>query len=435
MIRQAIHWVCTTKAKAWQTGLQARATRSGEANLCWDGTRDQVWEGFGGCFNELGWRALGALRAADRNAIMDALFDRNDGCRFNLCRLPIGASDYAAEWYSHNEVPGDLAMKHFSIARDEQYLIPYIRLALKRRRDLKLFASPWSPPTWMKSPPVYNYGTIVWQPDVLQSYALYFAKFVEAYRRAGIAVHQVHMQNEPLADQKFPSCLWKGAQMREFIRDYLAPTFRRRRLPCELWLGTLNTDDFNGYPLAVLTDPVAQRHVAGISFQWAGKGAVQRAHACWPDLRLMQSENECGDGRNTWEYAAYIFGLMQHYIANGVNAYVYWNMVLEDGGVSTWGWKQNSMVTIDVPRRKARFTPEFYVMKHFARFVDPGAVRLGLTGDWAGNAVAFANPCGGRVVVVQNPLPEARKLLFVEDRIRFAAKLPADSINTFTVGG
>lgn len=141
---------------------------------------------------------------------LHSLFHPEGEHRFTICRLPIGASDYAEQWYSHNEVDGDVAMDHFSIERDFKYLIPYIKEALRYNPDLRLFASPWSPPTWMKFPKAYNYGTLRWEKEILEAYALYFVKFVEAYREAGITIHQVHVQNEVIADQKFPSCMWTG---------------------------------------------------------------------------------------------------------------------------------------------------------------------------------------------------------------------------------
>ncbi len=143
-------------------------------------------DGFGGCFNELGYQALSHLTEDERNQILDALFFNNGDCRFSICRLPIGASDYALEWYSLNDTPEDYDMRDFSIERDKKYIIPYIREALKRNPDLKLFASPWSPPTWMKHPKAYNYGTLRWEPKVLEAYALYFVKFVQAYEQEGI---------------------------------------------------------------------------------------------------------------------------------------------------------------------------------------------------------------------------------------------------------
>ncbi len=428
-------WICTTPAKPWSARpLPPAATPAGDGlALHLTEARHQIWEGTGGCFNELGWLALAGLPARARDGVLRALFDpAADSCRFNLCRLPIGASDYAAQWYSLNETPGDLAMRRFTIARDRQYLIPYARAALALRPDLRLFASPWSPPTWLKHPPVYNYGTLVWRPAVLRAYALYFVRYLQAYRRAGVRVHQIHPQNEPVADQKFPSCLWTGAQLREFIRDYLAPAFAAHKLDTEIWLGTLNTDDYDGFIATVLDDPAARRLIAGVGFQWAGKGAVARTAASWPGVRLMQTENECGDGRNSWEYAHYIFRLWQHYVTHGVNAYVYWNLVLAAGGQSTWGWRQNSLVTI-APDGAVTYTPEFYVMKHVGRYVTPGARRLGLAGAWAGNAFAFENPDGTRVVLCHNSRAEPRPLTVVDGARAWALSVPAGSFNTFVL--
>lgn len=422
-------WITTTRQQAWQTAKCAPVTNAA-VDLRVGNERHQVWDGWGGCFNELGWIALTSLPAARRTAVLRELFDARDGCRFNLCRLPIGASDYAAEWYSHNETAGDLAMKHFSIGRDQRHLLPYIKAALALKPDLQLFASPWSPPTWMKFPAAYNYGTLIWTRENLQAYARYFVKFVEAYRRAGVRIRQIHPQNEPVADQKFPSCLWTGEQLRDFIRDHLGPAFARHPLDCEIWLGTLNTDDYDGFVNTTLSDPAANRFITGIGLQWAGKGMTQRVHAAWPGKKLMQTENECGDGRNTWEYAQYVFSLLQHYITNGANGYIYWNMVLAPTGLSTWGWRQNSMVTIDPQARTVTYNPEFYVMKHFSRFIAPGAVRLGTSGSLSANAVAFANPDGTRVVVVANPLKNERRCVVDNGHAACQIILPPESFNT-----
>jgi glucosylceramidase len=222
----------------------------------------------------------------------------------------------------------------------------------------------------MKRPRAYNYGTFVMAPKYLRAYARYCRKFVEAYAREGLAIGQFHPQNEPLADQKFPSCRWTGGQMATFIGDYLGPEFRRAGLATEIWLGTLNTDDFDGWPRTVLRHPTARRYVKGVGLQWAGKGMVQRLAEAYPALPLMQTENECGDGQNSWPYAEYVFGLLRHYLTNGVSAYVYWNMILAPGGRSTWGWPQNAMITVDPATGRVTLNPEFYVMKHLTRFVD-----------------------------------------------------------------
>lgn len=445
MSNQTIQWFSTSKAKAWQSQAHHLTDTQESANLILTGETYQLVEGFGGCFNELGYVGLNHLEKDDRDRVLHSLFHPEGEHKFTICRLPIGASDYALEWYSHNETDGDVEMKHFSIERDQQYLIPFIREALQLNPDLKLFASPWSPPTWMKSPKAYNYGTLRWEKDILKAYALYFVKFVQAYREAGITIHQIHVQNEVIADQKFPSCVWTGEQLREFIRDYLGPAFEEHGLDTEIWLGTINAPDpweelmkktstgFDEYAHTVLSDPQVYKYIKGVGYQWAGKNAIQRTVASYPELRYMQTENECGNGENSWDYAKYVYNLYQHYFTNGVNAYIYWNMVLEPKGKSTWGWEQNSMITVDPTDRKPVLNPEYYVMKHFSHFVLPGARRIGLRGSWTGNAVAFQNTDGQRVLVIANPFKESRVLNLSLGKTTHRLELEPESFNTIVI--
>lgn len=437
-------WYSTTEDRQWEqidlTGLEC--LEDSDDTLEITESRYQTIDGFGGCFNELGWIALSKISEDQRNDILDELFLTDSGCKFNFCRIPIGASDYAAEWYSLNETADDYEMKNFTLDRDRKYLLPYIKESLKRRSDMKFFASPWSPPAWMKFPKAYNYGTLVWDKKTLDAYALYFLKFVEEYQKEGVLVNQIHVQNEPAHDHKFPSCLWTGDQFREFIGDYLGPFFEKNGLETEIWLGTINApelgsrklqSDYDHYANLVLSDKKAGKYVKGVSYQWEGKNVIQRTNESWPEIKLMQSENECGDGNNTWEYAHYVFGLFRHYLRNGVGSYIYWNMVLETGGTSTWGWNQNSLVSIDPNTKEVTFNPEFYVMKHFSHFIEPGAVRLGTKGHYTGNSIAFENPDGSIIIVVNNGMNKERSITLKGKDRKHTAKLKPYSINTFII--
>ena len=237
---EQVRWYYSNEEKQWAS-KQGRVIQDGKMSLWLDGNEYQEMMGFGGCFNELGYEALSHLDSEDQEALLKELFLPSDeGANLNFCRLPMGANDYSKSWYSLNETPGDYGMKKFSIERDKNCLIPYIKRAMEYCPDLKLFASPWSPPTWMKNPPVYNWGKLIPTEENLQAYALYFALFVENYEREGIHIDQVHVQNEPVANQKFPSCMWTGAELRDFIKGYLGPTFEQRGLDTEIWLGTIN---------------------------------------------------------------------------------------------------------------------------------------------------------------------------------------------------
>lgn len=316
--------------------------------------------------------------------------------------------------------------------------------------EMQLFASPWSPPTWMKSPAVYNHGTIVMTPENLAAYALYFEKYVRAYREHGIQVNHIHVQNEVFADQKFPSCRWTADELRIFIRDYLGPHFERTDLGVSIFLGTLNGPEdmawtaapgmvltnYHRFVDSILFDDQARKYIAGIGYQWAGQQAIGRTHQAWPDIEIVQTESECGMGTNSWEYAEYVFHLMQHYFANGATAYTYWNMILQPGGLSTWGWPQNSMYTIDPETKTVTRNPEFYVMRHYASVVKRGAVRVGVEGRFSPMATVFDNPDGSRVVVVQNALESDQSFSYADpsgETQGFTVTLRARSFNTFVL--
>lgn len=403
----------------------------------------QTIEGFGGCFNELGYLALNKISENKKEEVVKNLFDPSE-CNFTYCRLPIGANDYAESWYSLNEVEGDYEMKNFTIERDKSCIIPFIKLAEKYAEKLNLFASPWSPPTWMKFPKVYNFGTLIWEEKNLQAYALYFKKFVEEYEKEGIKINQVHIQNEPIADQKFPSCVWSGEKMRDFIKEYIGPLFEESKMDTEIWLGTLNSpyDDYgdekwqfgqyNNFANIVLSDKGAKKYISGVGYQWGGKHALLQTKVAYPEIKLIQTENECGEGKNSWEYAEYIFNLMWTYLINGVCAYTYWNMVLEEEGRSTWGWKQNSLITVTADNN-IRYNPEYYLMRHFSKYIKQGAIMKGLKGDYAGNALAFENPDGSIIIELLNPFNEIKEITFSFEDVNYSFSVKSHSFNTLIV--
>ncbi len=153
--KEIIEITSTSPSGNWQKqSIRVTVTRPASENpdILIDNQKvEQVITGFGGCFNELGWEALQALPKPEQDNILSALFDTVSGCRFTLCRMPIGANDYALDWYSYDETPGDYDMKDFSISRDEKRLIPYIKRARAINPNLQIWASPWCPPSWMKT--------------------------------------------------------------------------------------------------------------------------------------------------------------------------------------------------------------------------------------------------------------------------------------------
>jgi glucosylceramidase len=446
---EKLQWLYSNELTQW-TKKEGRIISGVSPNLWLDSNEYQAMYGFGACLNELGFLALTRIGPQDQKQVLEDLFGIGDNqCGINFCRLPIGANDYSTGWYSLDEEPGDYALKKFSIDRDRKILIPYIRIIQSVVPNLNFFASPWSPPTWMKNPPVYNWGKLIQTKENLTAYAHYFVKYVEAYREEGITINQIHVQNEPVANQKFPSCMWTGEELRLFIRDYLGPAFEESGLDTEIWLGTINApgcdfnqmifdkwavEDYDYFAHTVLSDQEALKYIAGVSYQWGGKIAIQRTfESWWPQIRLMQSENECGFGDNTWEYARYMWTMLKHYIGNGAESYIYWNLILEPWGYSTWGTPQNAMITVNPDTKQVQYNPDYYVMKHFSSSIRRGAIRLGIKGPMAGDALVFKNTDGTYTIEVFNPFNRVTPLLFSLYNRIYAFDLEPLSINSIII--
>jgi len=444
-------FVTTTEAKAWQLGSLYKPSFAWETlNLNVDAdsaASGQVIEGFGGCFNERGWTSLQALSEADRESVMHELFHPTDGACFTYCRMPIGANDYATEAYSYDETDGDFELKHFSIDHDRNTLVPFIKAAQRQQPCLRLWASPWSPPSWMKRNHFYaeakaypgmkqndirpdqigheGEDMFIQEPRYFEAYAKYFARFVEAYRAEGIRVGMVMPQNEFNSAQNFPSCTWTPEGLARFLR-YLGPEMQK--LGVDVFFGTLE----RGNPQmlqTVMADKEAARFVKGVGTQWAGKNALPAIHRQFPGLMVYQSEQECGDGSNRWSYTSYCWQLMKHYFRSGARAYMYWNISTDNGGMSTWGWAQNSLVSVDREAKTFRYNHDYYLLKHLTHFVRVGAKRVETSGT-CDDALGFQNPDGSIVLLLRNEFAQAQ---MVEVRLPDRAvwvELPADSVGT-----
>lgn len=458
-------WVSTTQPQLWKEEVPLDiTTASAQADVEIGVNKpQQTIEGFGTCFNELGWTSLSLLSAKDRESIFQELFAPGAGANFTICRMPVGANDFSRKWYSYNETDGDFAMKNFSIANDLETLIPFIKNAQKYNPSLKLWASPWSPPSWMKYNQHYaarsvlgnsNFQSEEWGMDMrginngllpekegkegtdmfiqdekyFKAYALYFARFIQAYRQQKINIGIVMPQNEFNSAQPFPSCTWTAAGLAKFV-SYLGP--QMQALGVNVFFGTMERANAKLVD-TILTDPKSSPYVKGAGFQWAGKDAIPIIHQQYPNLTLYQSEQECGNSKNDWKYCVYTWGLMKHYLSNGVNAYMYWNTSLKEGGISTWGWKQNSLVSVDTVSKTYKYNYEYYLVKHLSHFVKPGAKRLATSGAF-NNLLAFINPDKSIVVVAQNE-SDADKVIHLKvgDKA-ISPTMKANSFNTWVL--
>jgi glucosylceramidase len=441
----------------WAKGTVTKVS-SGTADLNIDkNTTFQRWDGFGGCFNEMGWDALSVLEAADVANAMKLLYDAKDGANFVYGRVPMGGSDYSMSWYTLDDSAGDYAMDKFSIARDKEKLIPFIQAALKVKSDIRLWASPWVIPAWMMD----SGSNVKSDAQTQGAHALYMSRFVEEYAKAGMKIEAIHPQNEP----GYGRVHWTQALLINFMKTYLAPKLAERNLAVEVWCGTMSKDpDDTNIALATAKDADAMKVVKGFGVQWNPMNAVATLA---PKGSVMQTEHRCGnynfDGpywdkgrysaskpQNDHLYGEESWQLIRDWIVAGVNSYSAWNMVLDTIGKSLDGWPQNSLLVVDRTAKKLIVTPAYYTFRHFSSFTVPGSTRIGITGtgdaykgvsdkSYNGlNALAFKSPDGTIVAHVYNKGSSAKTTTVgvgtALSQTLYQFDVPAHGWATFRVG-
>jgi glucosylceramidase len=432
---QGVRWISSTADAPWQTMTAADAGPEDSAGVLTVDTTTalQTMDGFGGCFNELGWDALQTLPADAREKALASLFAPG-GANFTMGRAPIGANDFAHDWYSLDETPGDFAMAHFSLERDRHSLIPFMKASMRYQPGLRVWGVPWAPPTWMKTNGAYKGGELKQDPETLQAYALYFAKYVKGYQAEGISMFAVMPQNEPNYNNNvYPQAVVSPALMNIFVRDYMAPEFKSEGIDVPIWLGTI-VKPAQEYIASSMDDPKTNKDLAGIALQWEGQKSMGWAQEHYPDKKLMQSETECYNGENSWAEALTTFGRLIDDTMNGASSYFYWNLVLDETGKSHWDWRQNSLITVDRSSHEVRYNPEFYAMKHFSAFVLPGAKRVAVSGGPLAEVVAFREPNGDVVVLMENAGKAAVPVVVAVGERRVKMEVAAESMNTVVVG-
>jgi glucosylceramidase len=258
-----------------------------------------------------------------------------------------------------------------------------------------------------------------------EAYALYFKKYVQAYRDQGIDIFMVMPQNEFNSAQNFPSCTWTAQGITNFLH-HLVPAMEEEGV--EVYFGTMERAN-RALVDTVLTDPLIGKDIKGVAFQWAGKDALPLIHESYPELTMVMSEQQCFNGANSWSDFMSAWDLLKFNMDNGVGIYDYWNLALFDGEVSTWGWQQNSLISVDYETGEFKYNYEFYEMKHISRYVQPGAVYLGTSGSME-EAMAFRNPDGSIVILTAEKKGEPRKLAITAGKKTVNVNIPANSVST-----
>ena len=366
----------------------------------------QVIEGFGGAFTDASAVTFGKLPEEKQEEFLKACFDPVEGNGYTLCRTTIHSCDYSDEMYTYDNVEGDKDLKHFSIEHDQKYRIPLIKRALETAKgNIKIFASPWSPPAWMKTNNDMLHGGKL-KPEYNQTWANYFIKYIKAYQEAGIPIWGLTVQNEAMATQVWESCIFTATEERDFVRDYLGPAlFKNNLTDVKLMIWDHNRGIMYQRVETAYEDPEASKYIWGTAFHWyVGDhyDNVRLVHDAYPEKYLLYTE---GGMDGSWSAATRLAKNMIMDLNNWANGWVFWNLLLnQNGGPRHVGGEHGTnCITADLNTGRLIINPPYYTFGQFSRFIKPGAKRIACTSSNDSLiATAFVNPNGSIAVVIFN---------------------------------
>ncbi len=400
--------------------------------------RYQSHLGFGGAFTEAAATVWQGLPEAAREQLLRDYFDPAHGHGYTLGRVHINSCDFSLGHYAHVEQPGDFALAGFSIERDRQALLPFIRAASRvAGRPLQLLATPWSPPAWMKTNGRMDDGGSL-RPECRAAWAQCYVRFIRAYEAEGVPIWGVSVQNEPAAHQRWDSCLYTAEEERDFVRDLLGPALRDAGLgDVKIVIWDHNRDLMVERASVVYNDPEAAAYVWGTGFHWYGPehfDPVQQVHDAWPDKHLLFTEacQEGGPHIGSWEvgerYARNVIADLNRWTVGWID----WNLLLDErGGPNHVGNYCSAPILADTARGELMHQSAYWVLGHFARFIQPGARRVLSFAPQEIDTTAFVNSDGSTAVVASHPHDQALRFALCIDGRCTPVELPPRSIATF----
>jgi glucosylceramidase len=357
-----------------------------------------------------------------------------DGLRLSVARTCMGSSDYSRSIYSYDDAPEpDSEFKHFTVEHDRAYILPSLRKALDLNKELFLFASPWSPPGWMKTGGTLLGGSM--RKAYFAAYAQYFIRFLKAYAAEGVKIDAVTIQNEADTDQdgKMPACLWGQEYEMEFIKTFLGPALEGTSLNTKIWILDHNYNLW-GRAMDELSDPAVNKYVDGVA--WHGyvgtPDAMTRVHEAFPAKSAYWTEGgpfyTSPDYTTDWSAWSETF---TEVLRNWGRCLMGWNLALDEQGKPNVGpFSCGGVVTIDSRTQRITRSGQYWAFAHYSKAIRRNARVLASHGQLAGvEHVALENPDGSRVLIITNR-GEARTVDCGLDSSTLHVKMLRDSVVT-----
>ncbi|WP_370469308.1 glycoside hydrolase family 30 protein [Nibrella viscosa] len=393
----------------------------------------QPIDGFGYTLTGGSAYVLNRMTAASRDALLTELFaTTGNAIGVSYLRLSIGASDLSQSVFSYDDMPAgqtDPNLTNFNISPERADLLPVLKQILTLNPALKIVATPWSPPGWMKTNISSVGGSL--KPEYYLAYANYFVKYIQAMKAEGVSIDAITVQNEPLNPNNNPSMVMTAAEQGSFIKNNLGPALRNAGLTTKIILYDHNCDNPN-YPISILNDPAAKQYIDGSAFHlYAGDiSAMSQVRAAHPDRNLYFTEQYTGTNGNfggdlNWHLKNVLIGATR----NGSRNVLEWNLATDASyGPRTPGGCSTCLGALTIGTGVTR-NVSYYIIAHAARFVRPGSVRIASNIPGALQNVAFRTSDGTKVLIVLN---EARNTQTFA--IRFRGKIVSTTLPSGAVG-
>jgi glucosylceramidase len=410
------------------------------------GKQFQEFLGIGGAITDASAEVFATLPQDKQAELLTAYYDKDKGIGYTLARTTIHSSDFASGSYTYI-TEGDKNLSTFSIDHDRQYRIPMIKRAIDAAGgSLLLYASPWSPPAFMKdSNNMLRGGKLL--PEYREPWALYYTKFIKAYEKEGIPIWGITVQNEPMAVQRWESSVYTAEEERDFLRDYLGPIMKREGLgKKKIVVWDHNRDLMGQRANVIFSDPKAAKYAWGIGFHWyetwkGGAPMFDNLHnvaQSFPDKKILFTEgtveNFATERLQHWPNAERYGRSMVNDFNAGTVGWTDWNILLDErGGPNHVGNYCFSPIHADTRDGSLIYTPTYYYIGHFSKFIRPGARRVSTTTNYSDLlSTSFVNKDGGFVTVVMNQSDKPMEYNLIVDKKEVEYTIPARAMQTIT---